>query len=78
MVFCNLEEELLVVGPPLPSRLARPGPARAPRPSRNKSQWSEKRDGRMGQVFLRMELLTQPSQTGRPNQLHQLVVRHVA
>lgn len=33
-MFCYLEEELLVAGPPLPSRLASPGPARAPRPSR--------------------------------------------
>lgn len=41
MMFCYLEEELLVAGPPLPSRLASPGPARAPRPSRNKSQLSE-------------------------------------
>lgn len=41
--FCYLEEELLVAGPPLPSRLASPGPARAPRPSRNKLQWSRER-----------------------------------
>lgn len=45
MMFCYLEEELLVAGPLLPSRLASPGPARAPRPSRNKSQWSRKREG---------------------------------
>lgn len=44
MMFCYLEEELLVAGPLLPSRLASPGPARAPRPSRNKSQWSRKRE----------------------------------
>lgn len=29
----HLDEELLVAGPPLPSKLASPGPARAPRPS---------------------------------------------
>lgn len=28
----HLDEELLVTGPPPPSRLASPGPARAPRP----------------------------------------------
>lgn len=31
-VLVHLDEELLVAGPPLPSKLASPGPARAPRP----------------------------------------------
>lgn len=77
-MFFYLEEELLVAGPPLPSRLASPGPARAPRPSRNKWQWSEEEKRGWENVFLRMELLTQSSQTSRPDQLHQLVVGHVA
>ncbi len=34
---CYLEDELLVAGTPLPSRLARPGPARAPRPPADKT-----------------------------------------
>lgn len=78
MMFCYLEEELLVAGPPLPSRLASPGPASAPRPARNKWQWSEGERRGLENAFLRMELLTQSSQAGRPDQLHQLVVGHVA
>lgn len=33
-----LEEELLVGGPPLPSRLAKPGPVRAPSPPSTKGR----------------------------------------
>lgn len=33
MVKSHLDEELLVACPPLPSKLASPGPARAPRPT---------------------------------------------
>lgn len=41
-VHSHLDEELLVAGPPLPSKLARPGPAKAPRPpwtNANKSKY---------------------------------------
>lgn len=34
----HLDEELLVAGPPPPSRLASPGPARAPRPAETKTR----------------------------------------
>lgn len=40
MMFCYLEELLLVAGPLLPSRLASPGPARAPRPGQESGRGS--------------------------------------
>lgn len=33
---------------------------------------------RVKNILLRMKLLTQSSQSGRPDQLHQLVVGHIA
>lgn len=71
-----------MAGPPLPSRLASPGPARAPRPFRT----NHSGQGGSANVFtqtdtqdilLCQELLTQSSQSCRSNQLHQLVVGHV-
>lgn len=38
----HLDEELLAGGPPLPSKLARPGPVRAPSPpTGNKEMWAQ-------------------------------------
>lgn len=70
-----------MVGPPLPSRLARPGPVRAPRPPETQSNGypaDHVISTRLCNMMDTGETPTESAQPSRSNELHQLVVAHVS